>query len=184
MDLRKILSITALSAVAAFGMQQVVHADGWYIGTGVYESETDYESAGLKIDDTDTVPAFFVGYTFIDSNFFMLAAELGYYDLGEYEETFDSTKVEMSASAATAAGVLSIPIGPFFEIYGKAGLAAVEVEVERSDDFKTDDDGSESFAAVGFAFDILDTVDIYAEYMTVDTEIDSELLGIGVRFAF
>jgi hypothetical protein len=35
-------------------------------------------------------------------------------------------------------------------------------------------------AGVGFFFDILDSVDIYAEYLLFGTEIDSELICFGI----
>ena len=109
----------------------------------------------------------------------MLSAELGYYDLGKT----DSNDYKVDASAFTLAGVAYLPIGPFFEVYAKAGIASVSVEVDafgQKDDF----DGDEAFGGVGFAFDILDTIDIYAEYLLFDTEIDSEMIGVGIRFAF
>jgi hypothetical protein len=47
------------------------------------------------------VPAAFVGYQFLDTNFLMLCAELGYYDLGET----NSNDYKVDASAFTLAGV-------------------------------------------------------------------------------
>ena len=47
--------------------------------------------------------------SFIDTNFLMLSAELGYYDLGSY----DSNDVDVDASAFTLAGVAYYPLGPY-----------------------------------------------------------------------
>jgi hypothetical protein len=152
-----------------------VSADGLYIGAGAYKTDMNIE----QFDDDDYVPAGFIGYQFLDTNVLMLSAELGYYDLGEYS----GNEYAVDASAVTLAGVAYLPIGPFFEVYAKAGVASVSVDVEtfgKKDDY----DGEEMFGGVGFAFDILDTIDIYIEYLRFDTEVDSEMLGVGVRLDF
>jgi hypothetical protein len=170
-----IQTILSISLAAVFTLwASVSNADGFYIGAGVYKADMDIEDF-----DDDYVPAAFVGYQFLDTNFLMLSAELGYYDLGET----DSNNYKVDASAFTLAGVAYLPIGPFFEVYAKAGVASVSVDVEafgQKDDF----DGEEIFGGVGFAFDILDTIDIYAEYLLFDTEIDSEMIGVGIRLDF
>jgi hypothetical protein len=38
--------------------------------------------------------------------------------------------------------------------------------------------------SLGFSFDILDTVDIYAEYLKFDNKVDSQMYGVGVRLDF
>lgn len=150
-------------------------ADGLYIGAGAYKTDMSID----EFDDDDYVPAGFVGYQFLDTNVLMLSAELGYYDLGDYSDT----NYDVDASAVTLAGVAYLPIGPFFEVYAKAGVAAVSVDV-RTFGKKDDYDGEEAFGGIGFAFDILDTIDIYAEYLVFDTEVDSEMVGVGVRLDF
>lgn len=149
-------------------------ADGFYVGAGAYQADMDIEDF-----DDDYVLAGFVGYQFLDTNFMMLSAELGYYDLGET----DSNNYKVDASAFTLAGVAYLPIGPFFEVYAKAGVASVSIDVEAFGE-KDDFDGEEVFGGVGFAFDILDTIDIYAEYLLFDTEIDSGMIGVGIRLDF
>ena len=150
-------------------------ADGFYIGAGAYVADVSIDD----FDDDDYTPAGFLGYQFLDTNVLMLSAELGYYDLGDYRDNL----TEVDASAFTLAGVAYLPIGPFFEIYAKAGLAAAVIDV-KSAGSNEDFDGEEVFGGVGFSFDILDTIDIYAEYLKFDTEINSEMYGIGVRLDF
>ena len=163
----------ALSASLVFSAS--THADDFYIGAGIYQSDVEISA----FDDDDTVPAVFVGYQFFDSNFLMLSAELGYYDLGGYS----GNNYKIDAQALTLAGVVYVPVGPFFELYAKAGMAAVSVDT-KVNGVKKDYDGTESFGGAGFAFDIFDTLDIYAEYLVFDTEVDSEMIGIGVRLDF
>ncbi|MGK0500519.1 MAG: opacity protein-like surface antigen [Oceanicoccus sp.] len=149
--------------------------NGLYIGAGVYLADID--AAGIDGDETTT--AFFLGYTFIDSILFMASIEAGYYDLGD----FGSSDVEAEIDAYTVAAVLNLPIGPMFEIYGKAGVAFIDAEVSVGP-IDLSDDSEEIFYGVGASFDILDTIDIYAEYLLFDNDVDSKVAGIGVRLAF
>ena len=62
-------------------------------------------------------------------------------------------------------------------------MASGDIEVKEAgiqDDF----DGEKVFGGIGFSFDILDTVDLYAEYLKFDNEVDSEMIGVGVRLDF
>ena len=172
---------TKIQAVLSIGLTvifllwaSISHADGFYVGAGVYQADMDIDGF-----DEDYVPAAFVGYQFIDTNFFMFSAEVGYYDLGET----DSNNYKVDSSALTLAGVAYLPIGPFFEVYAKAGIASISLDVEAFGQ-KEDYDGEEAFGGVGFAFDIFDTIDIYAEYLLFDTEVDSQMVGVGIRLDF
>lgn len=141
-----------------------------YIGAGAYQSDAKIDN----LDDNDTTTGFQLGYVIIDS-VVIVSAELGSYDLGSYSD--GGTKVD--ADALTLGGVVSLAIGPFFEIYAKAGLASADVEVNGNSE-----DGDEAYSGFGFSFDALDTLDIYAEYLEFDTKVDSELLGVGIRLQF
>jgi opacity protein-like surface antigen len=167
-NLCNIYSVALAFALLLFGFQSNAAADGFYFGGGAYVSEAQVEA----LDDNDSTIGGFIGYHLIDSNFFLLSAELGFYDLGEYSED----GVEADADAITLAAHAGIPLGPFIELYGKIGVAEVSLEVN-DDDF----DGSESFYGAGISFDILDTIDIYLEYLEFDTEADSSLIGVGIK---
>lgn len=171
-NIQAILSLALATVLTLWASTS--NADGFYIGAGAYKADMDIEGF-----DDDYVPAGFVGYQFLDTNFLMLSAELGYYDLGK----IDKNDYKVDASAFTLAGVAYLPIGPFFEVYAKAGVASVSIDVKAYGE-KDDHDGEEAFGGVGFAFDILDTIDIYAEYLVFDTEIDSEMIGVGIRLDF
>lgn len=145
-------------------------ADGLYVGAGAYK--TDAQIASL--DDSDTTTAVIVGYSFWDT-IVTLAAEVGRYDLGSYSDG----GVEVDADATALAAVLYLPLGPTFELYGKTGIASVDVEVNGSSD-----DDNETFVGVGFGLDILDTIDFYFEYLEFDTDVDFEMIGVGVRLDF
>ena len=150
------------------GFHSSAIADGFYFGAGAYQTEASVSS----FDDDDETLGFLVGYHLIDSNIFLLSAELGAYDLGDYSG--DGNDIDADAiSLAVNAG---LPLGPFIELYGKLGVADVSVSVNDKDF-----DGSENFLGAGIAFDILDTIDIYLEYLEFDTEVDSEMIGVGIK---
>lgn len=151
-------------------------ADGFYIGAGAYLTDIEVLS-----DSTDEVtPAGFIGYQFVDSNFLMLSAEFGYYDLGSISGTVNDIDYSLDAEAYSLAGVAYLPLGPFFEIYGKAGLAEMGFDADFAGQ-ELADDGTEVFVGAGAAIDILDTIDIYAEYLYFDNAINSQMFGIGIR---
>ena len=141
-----------------------------YIGAGAYQGEAQV----LELDDNDTTTGFTLGYVLVDS-VIILSGEVGYYDLGSYS----SSGVEVEANALTLAGMASLAIGPFFEVYGKLGIASAEVDVNGNSE-----DGDESFAGIGFSIDLFDTLDIFVEYLEFDTTVNSELVGAGIRLQF
>ena len=177
--MKKFPQLIAMTTFAlATGSAGVVYADGLYIGAGIYQADAEKGS----FDDDDTVGAFFAGYTFIDTNIFMLSGELGYYDLGGYKGNIGNANYDVDAAAYTLAGVGYLPLGPFFELYAKAGIAAVDVDVNSGD--LNSDNGGKAFGGIGASIDVLDTIDIYAEYLAFDTTVSSSVAGVGVRFAF
>ncbi|WP_101758554.1 outer membrane beta-barrel protein [Oceanicoccus sp. KOV_DT_Chl] len=174
--LNRLLLIITAALIVNLGFLSTANADeGYYIGAGLYQADVDISG----IDGDDTTTAFFVGYTFLDSNLLMLSAEGGYYDLGDFSE--GATK--LNAEAFTAAGVAMLPLGPLFEIYAKVGIAYIDVD-GRSAFGDLDESGEEVFYGAGASIDILDTIDIYAEYLQFDNDAESEVIGIGVRLAF
>lgn len=169
-------SIIGMGLAASMALSTTTaSADDFYIGAGVYKANIDAE----LFSDNDTVPAAFLGYQILDVGIAMLSVELGYYDLGNYSKNGDS----VDTSAVSLAGVAYLPIGPFFELYAKAGVASVSGETS-TNNVKKDVNDLDLFSGVGFAIDIFDTIDIYAEYLRFDTKVDSELVGVGVRLDF
>lgn len=168
-------AVLALLCLAAAGTR----ADNLYLGAGAYY--TDIQAAAF--DDSDIVPAGFIGYQFLDSNLLMLSVEGGYYDLGSVSGSASGTAFSADASALTLSGVAYLPIGPFVEVYGKLGVAAMRVDT-RFGDLSRDDDETAAFAGAGVALDFLDTIDLYVEYLQFDNAIDSKMIGVGIRLDF
>ena len=170
---KRVNHFSAISAIfiLALAMQSTARADGFYVGAGTYEADADV--AGFDGDDNTT--AVTIGYTLIDSSVFMLSAEISQYDLGD----FSGAGIEIETEALAIAAVAYLPLGPFIELYAKAGVASVEVDINGRE---FDDD--ENFRGLGIGLDVLDTIDLFAEYLTFDSEADSDLFGIGLRFDF
>ena len=160
-------------------MAQVSRADGLYVGVGGYL--TDIEVAAQS--DDDITPAGFIGYQFIDTNIFMASIELGYYNLGSLRGEILDQSFSVDASATTLAGVAYLPIGPFIEIYGKLGAGRISVDGAVLD-ASVGDNSTEFFGGVGVAWDIFDTIDIYGEVLQFDNALDSQMIGVGIRFDF
>ena len=166
---KNIISATTV-LLLGLGFHATSSADDFYIGAGAYTSETTVNGA----NDDDSTSGFLLGYTFVDS-FVILSTELAQYDLGSY--TANGNNIE--SDATTLSLVASVALGPFFEIYAKAGVAAVDLEINGQVS-----DGDESFTGIGFGFDILDTIDIFVEVLEFDTDANSEMIGLGIRLDF
>lgn len=173
MTIQKVL-VQAIASTVLLGvtLANATRAEGLYIGAGAYQSDSD-------IGD-DTVPAGFIGYTFVDTNFLMLSVEGGYYDLGDSSDKTEKLK----ASAITAGAMASLPLGPFFELYAKGGIAFLDTELKQEGQNDNKQSDEKAYYGAGFAFDILDTIDIYAEYVVFDTKYNSEMAGVGIRLSF
>lgn len=145
-----------------------------YVGVGVYQANID---AGA-FDGGDTVFAGFIGYTFIDTSVFMLSLEAGYYPLGEYRAVND---IHVDSNALALGGVAAVPIGPFFEVYGKLGTARSDVSSNLPELAGEDWD---AYYGAGVSVDVLDTFDVYLEYLGFSGSLDSSLLGVGAKLSF
>lgn len=154
----------------------LAHADGLYMGAGAYLADLEIATG----EEDDFTPAAFVGYQFFDSPLLMLSAELGYYDLGAASGNLEGIRYSVDAEAVTLAGVAYLPIGPFIEVYAKAGAGRFQVD-SRILDEAISDDSTDVFFGAGIAWDIFDTIDIYAEVLRFDNDIDSQMLGVGIR---
>ena len=160
--------------LALVSVSSPVQAGSPYVGLGVYQANVDVAA----FDSGDTVFAGFIGYTFIDTSVFMLSLEAGYYPLGEYR-AFNDLRVDSDALAL--GGVAALPIGPFFEVYGKLGAARSDVSSTLPE---LAGEGWDAYYGAGVSVDVLDTVDVYLEYLGFSGSLDSSLLGVGVKLSF
>lgn len=143
-----------------------------YLAGGAYATSVDTLVAANDINDSDVAPAIFLGWRPIE----LLGVEAGYYDLGN----FSAPLVDVEAHAFTVAGLVSLELGPI-GAYVKGGLASTEIDVNNASDSSTD-----PFGGVGITIDLMDKLYVYAEALrfTNDADVDVDVIGGGLRFAF
>lgn len=153
-----------------------VSADDFYIGAGFNVLKVDTLSTTSQKHDKEI--ALFLGYQFIDTNFFMFSVEAGYYGLGTLENSLNT-----NAEGYSLAGVAYLPLGPLFEVYAKLG--AVQIHVDGTNNTAQKEySGAGSLGAVGASIDILDTFDFYVEYSVFGNLKETEMIGAGIRVDF
>lgn len=158
----KVLLKTA-AAATLLTLTGLAQAD-MYLGAGVYSTSID--ASGLN-DDSDVAPALFFGWRPIES----VGVELGYYDLGSYDN--------VDVSALSLAGLLTMEVGPV-GVYGKLGVADSTAKAGSIEDGSTD-----PFGGIGVSADLMDKLYVYGEYLMFSVEdADVDVLGAGIRYAF
>lgn len=157
-----------LGAAGLFALASTAHAD-FYVGAGVYSTSLDAAVSVVTDDDTDFAPAVFLGWRPIE----LVGVEAGYYDLGSYGP--------VDASAMALSGLLSMELGPV-GVYAKAGLAQTTVEAAG-----LSEESADPFGGLGLTVDLMDKLYVYGEYLRFtheDADVDIDVAGVGLRYAF
>ena len=93
----------------------------WYVGAGAVESDLGFEA----LDNSATGWKVFGGYRFTR----IIAAEAGYLDTGDAEQTIEGTDVTLNASGTHVSVVAAWPIGESFgSPCGRSGRPVGEVK--------------------------------------------------------
>jgi opacity protein-like surface antigen len=174
----------ALIATACVGFAlPTIAADiepGWYLGGGIGEFNVeiddvdDIEETVDRYDTDDTAYRAFVGYRVNP----YLAAEVAYINLGNPESTvFTDTvlQTEIDGFAPSIVGVL--PIGPLFEVFGKAGYYFYDQEVTASSPLgrvETSKDAEDFLYSAGAGLNIGQHFNVRLEYEWLDVEDTDE----------
>lgn len=164
-----------LAGMAAMTLAPLAGAD-IYIGAGAYHAAVDERVSNENFDDSDTTGAFFLGWRPIE----LVGVEAGYYDFGTQE---GDSGIELDGGALTLAGLLSLELGPV-GLYGKAGLADSDFDIDHPSAPDDDDSSTDAFGGVGATVDVMDKLYVYAEYMHFDNEVKVDMLGAGLRWSF
>lgn len=167
----------AATLLALASIASPVQAGSPYIGLGVYQANID----AAAFDGGDTVFAGFAGYTFIDTSVFMLSVEAGYYPLGGYSARQSLDYARVDSSALALGGVAALPLGPLFEVYGKLGTARSDVSSTLPE---LSGEDWRAYYGAGVSVDVLDTFDVYLEYLGFSGTLDSSLVGVGLKLSF
>ena len=189
-------------AIAAVALSPLAIAQGddhrgLYLGAGTgfgslendQDEVADFVEGGVEdfdIDDDDNVTKLFVGY---DLNRY-LAAEAFYSDLGQVRlRGNDFANAELESKAFGASLVGKLPLTDWFTLFGKAGLAHWETEINGNiGNFQhrlSDQDGTDPVYGAGAQFQ-LDPLLLRAEYERYDFDsdytVDAFTASVGWRF--
>jgi OOP family OmpA-OmpF porin len=188
--------ITAALAVAAFAIatsaEAVDNESGFYAGAGIGQFD-------VQIDDVDDLDTTIDRYSTDDTAWKAFggwrvnpyfAVELAYVNLGSPDDEIlpgVDLEVETDGFAPYLVGVL--PIGDWFEVFGKAGYYFYDSEATVTSAFGelSEDESNETFTwAVGAGFNLFEVVNIRLEYEQFDFDEadDAEALWLtgAVRF--
>lgn len=152
-----VLGATALAFSAAGASAQQL--TGFYAGA-------EFGNADFGPDD-DTAIKVFGGYQFHPN----IAAEVAYSLLADQGST------EIKALEAVAVG--TFPIANQLSVFGKLGLANINVEVG-----PFDDDETELTWGVGLQYDVSQRLGVRAGWQRYETDEEIDLLSIGVLYRF
>jgi hypothetical protein len=187
------LAAFSLAAVPAAFAQEQEEVSGFYIGGGAgqfnahIDDVDDVDATVDEWDEDDTAYKFFAGYRL---NRF-LAFELDYINLGEPSgNVVPGFNVDSSVDGFAPYVVGTIPLGRFFEVYGRAGYYfydATRGVTDTLDNRVEFDEESEDFVyGAGIGANIGEKFNVRFEYEKFDIEglddTDALWLTAGWRF--
>ena len=169
------LSTGALVPVANAQVQDEV--SGFYVGGGVgqfnagIDDVDDVDDAVQGWDDDDTAYKFFAGYRL---NRF-LALELDYINLGEPSgAVVPGFNVDASVDGFAPYVVGTIPLGPYFEVYGRLGYYFYDANVGRENEIdgrvEFDEESEDLVYGAGIGANIGEKLNIRFEYEKFDLQ--------------
>lgn len=130
----------ATLALSAFGPQAMAADNGFYLGAGISQANTELSLAGLGSDDVDDTGFKLIG-GWRPLNW--LAVEANYMDLGGDSE--DGTSIDSSAISVSALLLAEVGI---VDLYARAGMAMWDTEFSDLGE-SVSDDGWEPTYGVG-----------------------------------
>jgi opacity protein-like surface antigen len=187
------LAAFSLAAVPAAFAQEQEEVSGFYIGGGAgqfnahIDDVDDVDATVDEWDEDDTAYKFFAGYRL---NRF-LAFELDYINLGEPSgNVVPGFNVDSSVDGFAPYVVGTIPLGRFFEVYGRAGYYfydATRGVTDTLDNRVEFDEESEDFVyGAGIGANVGEKFNVRFEYEKFDIEglddTDALWLTAGWRF--
>jgi OOP family OmpA-OmpF porin len=190
------VKLTAALAVLTVALAPVAFGDeeaGWYLGGGVgqfnaqIDDVDDVDATVDDWDDDDTAYKVFGGYRLNR----VLAFELDYINLGEPSgAVVPGFNVDASVDGFAPYVVATIPLGNWFEIYGRLGYyfydATVGVENELDDRVEFDEESEDLIYGAGIGANIGERLNIRFEYEKFDLEglddADSLWLTAALKF--
>lgn len=162
----------ATLALAAFGPQAMAADNGFYLGAGISQANTELSFDGDSGDTDDTGYKVIAGWRPLD----FLAVEANYNDMGGDSEagtSIDSSSVSVSALLLAEIGIV--------DLYARAGMANWKTELSDQGFNISDDDWEPTYGVgVGLHFGSLG---LRAEYEHLEAEpFDDDIDGFKVKY--
>jgi OOP family OmpA-OmpF porin len=196
MNLKLTAAIAALltgSMVPAANAQVQSEVSGFYIGGGVgqfnagIDDVDDVDETVEAWDDDDTAYKFFGGYRI---NRF-LAVELDYINLGEPSgAVVPGFNVDASVDGFAPYVIGTIPLGAYFEVYGRLGYYFYDANVGREDELDNrvefDEESEDLVYGAGIGANIGEKLNIRFEYEKFDLQglDDADALWLTAAWRF
>lgn len=180
----------ALAGAASLLVPLARAETGPYIGVGLGVSNLQADAPLVELDDVSLAALdgnefawkVFGGFNF-DVPFVDVGVEVGYVDLGEYDETVLEESVSLSAEAFTAYGVAAVDPGPF-SVFGKIGVVNWDADIS-SVSLNRENDGTDLALGAGAAFGIGPAqVRGEFEYFNVEDLEDTWLFSVSAIWRF
>lgn len=188
--LAALLPLTLAPAAFAQGQDEV---SGFYIGGGAgqfnagIDDVDDVDATVDEWDEDDTAYKFFAGYRM---NRF-LAFELDYINLGEPSgAAIPGINVDNAVDGFAPYVVGTIPLGAFFEVYGRLGYyfydATLGVENELGDRAEFDEESEDLVWGAGIGANLGEKLNLRFEYERFDLEglDDADALWLTAAWRF
>lgn len=169
---------TVLIALATLTVPSLAVAaeEPWYVGAGAMESDLGF----LDLDESATGWKVFGGYRFTRK----IAAEAGYLDTGDAEETIEGVDVTLGAKGSHVSVVASWPIGEVFALHARAGIINWEAELTLSDGVTTetsDANGQDLYWGAGATLNFGERYGLRLEYEVPEIE-EVDVTSISLSF--
>jgi hypothetical protein len=155
--------------------------NGIYIGASVGTADLDAVSNLTDISGDDTGWKAIVGWRVFN----YLGVEASWVDLGTADDSSADASITTDGLDLFAVGI--IPIGTWFELFGKIGYMAWDAEIDGDDPtLDASDDGEDLAWGAGAAFRIGRGFQIRVEYENFDIEAldSSEFYSAGFTYTF
>jgi len=188
-----LLATLALAAVPAAYAQEQQEVSGFYVGGGVgqfnagIDDVDDVDATVDEWDEDDTAYKFFAGYRL---NRF-IGFELDYINLGEPSgSTVPGFNVDSSVDGFAPYVVGTLPLGPYFEVYGRLGYYFYDATLGVTDTLDNrvqfDEESEDLVWGAGIGANIGEKLNLRFEYERFDLQglDDADALWLNAAWRF
>lgn len=173
--------IIALISSASISTFATASDAGAFIEVSAGYSSVDLPAiAGTTQDDNSTAFSIGGGYRFNK----MIAAEVGYTDLGEASYSVAGTTIATADAKGWYAGPrLTFAVTDKLDAYARAGVFFWEAEASALG-ITVSDDGSDAYYGLGAAWNFTDKVSAGLDWTRYDTDSEIDVISAKLKFNF